>query len=154
MGLFTFTSVDGGWIPPSEVESHLATLFPGRSSTPVSFESLLRACFPEFSTSLDASTQLDDCRPLVLGLHFNVSSFCAVVMPVRNGGVLVIDETLRRYPHCKLEASSSCKKSPRGSPAALRSGPRSAAAVGLSAFWHKPTASQKPSARRTRYSDG
>lgn len=27
LGLFTFTSVDGWWIPPSEVESQRATLF-------------------------------------------------------------------------------------------------------------------------------
>lgn len=63
----------------------------------------MRAYFPEFSTSLNACTQLDDGRPLVLGLHFNVSSFCAVVMRVRHGGVHVIDENLRRYPHCSLE---------------------------------------------------
>ena len=115
---FTFTSVDGGWIPPSEVESQRATmdatLF--RQEYYASFESLVGACFPEFSTALNVSAQVDDGGPLVLGMDFNVSPFCAVVMRVRNGGVHVIaeielhqadtrvmsEEILRRYPQREI----------------------------------------------------
>ena len=115
---FTYTSVDGGWIPSSEVESQRATmdstLF--RQEYYASFESLAGACFPEFSNALNVSSQLDDGGPLVVGMDFNVSPFSAVVIRVRNGGVHVIDEIelheadtrmmseelLRRYPQREI----------------------------------------------------
>lgn len=111
---FTYTSVDGGWIPPEEVESQRATMDSAlfRQEYFASFESLVGACYPEFSMALNVSAQADDGGPLTVGLDFNISPFAAVIIRVRNGGVHVIDEIelhnadtrqmseelLRRYP--------------------------------------------------------
>ena len=110
---FTYTSVDGGWIPESEVESQKATMDAAlfRQEYYASFESLIGACFPEFCDA-NVSLQSDDGGPLTIGMDFNVSPFCAVVIRVRDNGVHVIDEIelhqadtrmmseeiLRRYP--------------------------------------------------------
>lgn len=91
---FQFTSVDGGWIPESEVEAQRATmdelLF--KQEYYAGFMSLLGACYPQFSTTLNVSPQTDDGGPLVVGMDFNVSPFCAVVLRVRGNTVAVIDE--------------------------------------------------------------
>jgi len=110
---FTFTSVDGGWIPESEVESQRATMDAAlfRQEYFASFETLSGICYPEFG-GLNISPQADDGGPLVVGMDFNVSPFVAVVARVRDGGVHVIaeielhhadtrqmsEELLRRYP--------------------------------------------------------
>lgn len=91
---FQFTSVDGGWIPASEVEAQRATmdetLF--KQEYFAGFMSHLGACYPDFSTQLNVSRQDDDGGPVLVGLDFNVSPFCAVVLRVRDNTVAVIDE--------------------------------------------------------------
>ena len=88
-----FTSVDGGWIPEEEVESQRATMDAAlfRQEYFASFESMVGACYPEFS-DLNISPQADDGGKLVLGMDFNISPYCAVVARIRNGGIAVIDE--------------------------------------------------------------
>ena len=118
---FTFTSVDGGWIPPEEVESQRATMDAAlfRQEYFASFESLVGACYPEFSSALNVSPQADDGGPLVAGLDFNISPFACVIARIRDGGVHVIDEIelhqadtrmmseeiLRRYPNREIRVA-------------------------------------------------
>ena len=104
----------GGWIPEEEVESQRQTMDPTlfRQEYFASFESLLGAVYPDFGDA-NISPQADDGGPLVVGLDFNITPFCAVVARVRNDRIDVLDEIelhqadtrmmseeiLRRYPH-------------------------------------------------------
>lgn len=91
---FTYTSVDGGWIPPEEVESQRHTMDSSlfRQEYFASFESLVGACFPEFNMLTNVSQQLDDGGDLTVGLDFNITPFCAVIVRIRDNGLHVIDE--------------------------------------------------------------
>lgn len=88
-----FTSVDGGWIPPEEVDSQKATMDAAlfRQEYFASFESLIGACYPEFGDA-NISLQEDDGGDLVVGMDFNVTPFCAIVIRVREGRADVINE--------------------------------------------------------------
>ena len=123
---WNFPSVAGGWIKPEFVEEQRATMDATlwRQEFYGTIESVTGAVFPALSNDNIANV-IDDGGPLVVGLDFNRSPFCAAVMQVQGHQLAVIEEIVliesdtremaleirRRYPQREI----LCCPDPTGS---------------------------------------
>lgn len=90
---WAFPSVAGGWIKPEFVEEARATMDPSlfRQEFFGSIESLQGAVYPTFSDK-NIRPCVDDGGPIIVGMDFNRTPFCACIAQVQGNTLAVIDE--------------------------------------------------------------
>jgi hypothetical protein len=90
---WNYPSVAGGWILPEFVEEQKATMDPTlwRQEFYGTIESVTGAVFPAFSQQ-NVGPVVDDGSPIVVGLDFNRSPFCAVILQIQGDTLAAIAE--------------------------------------------------------------
>jgi hypothetical protein len=116
---FQFTTLDGGRVPPDEIDAARVELDPRsfRQEYEASFESMTGLVYQNFDRKVHIREDLkDNGGPLLIGLDFNVTP-CSAVVGVRAGDQLHVfdeinlnnsntqrmaDEIKRRYPNRQI----------------------------------------------------
>ncbi len=92
---FLYTTLDGGNVPPTEVESARALLDPRtfRQEYEASFETYSGRVVYAFSRSGSVKTcSYDSSRPVHVGLDFNINPMSATVWQDKDGAIEQVDE--------------------------------------------------------------
>lgn len=95
---FCFTTLEGGYVPPEEVESHKRDTEPRifRQEYEASFETLRGRVYYRFNRGRNIKPVIDNGGDILIGIDFNVDPMTAVV-GVRAGDQLhIIDEIVLR----------------------------------------------------------
>jgi len=90
---WNYPSVAGGWIKPEFVEQAKATMDPSlfRQEFFGSIEALLGAVYPAFGQKNIREVR-DNGEPILLGVDFNRSPFCACILQVQGDTIAVLEE--------------------------------------------------------------
>ena len=116
---FRFTTLDGGRVPPEEIETARAELDSRsfRQEYEASFEAMTGLVYQNFDRTMNVRADLKDTGgTLLVGLDFNVAPMAAVIgvragdqlhildeITIQNGNTpLMIEEIKRRYPERKI----------------------------------------------------
>ena len=94
-GRHQYTTIDGGWVEPEEVEQARAMLDPRtfRAEYEASFEAPTGRVFPDFSeANITEDADDDGVGELKIGIDFNVATLPAIVCRIVGDELWVIDE--------------------------------------------------------------
>ena len=95
-GRWSYSSTQGGWIDDKFVEQAKATmaLELWRQEFHATIESLVGAVYPSFGSGNIKSVVDDGVSPLIIGMDFNRTPFCACVAQMQGNTLAVIDEVV------------------------------------------------------------
>ena len=94
-GRHQYTTIDGGWVTPEEVQEARAMLDERtfRAEYEASFEAPTGRCFPDFSdANITAEAEDDGYDALKIGIDFNIATLPAIVCRIVGDELHVIDE--------------------------------------------------------------